>query len=59
MTIYITAQDWPYMDAAGPVVVLESAKEALRAAGYVHRDQALRDQLAHTPTPVVANLEEA
>ena len=58
MTIYITAQDWPYTDAAGPVVVLDSAKEALRAAGYVHRDQQLRDQLATTPAPVVPSMEE-
>ena len=41
------------------VIVSDAALPWLAAAGYVHRDHALRDQLANTVAPEVLNMEEA
>lgn len=53
-TTIITASTWAYDDPTQEVIIAESAKPFLAAAGYVHRDQ-----LANTPAPVVLDLEEA
>ena len=57
-TTFINAVNWPYMAGGQEFVVLPDAEAVLRANGWVHRTDLLRDQLAHTPAPVVANLEE-
>ena len=52
-TTFIGATEWPYMAGNQEVVVLPEAETVLRAAGWVHRTDPLRDQLAHTAAPIV------
>lgn len=53
---------WPYTDPAGPVIVLDSARDALHQAGWVERHKipglALRDQLANTTACSAINLDD-
>lgn len=52
-TTFISSTVWPYMAGNQEVVVLPDAEKVLRANGWVHRTDPLRDQLAHTTAPVV------